>query len=203
MKKYLICLFSIFALIAQGQQQVPLDEKRHIDSLETVLQSSKPDSAKAMASFMLVEYWKFKDTTKSKAFLLKGKQLAGKSAYLHALSYFYEGQYYFNWNTGKAAAAFTKAQKALSAFHTPYAYSKQAAAWYNYALMNQAKGYDFITRIVLERVLPNAEKAGDKTMLAHFYTQLSTILMNNYQFAKARVFLFRGALILVLPAVHF
>lgn len=134
---------------------------------------------------MLVEYWKFKDTTKSKVFLLKGEKLAGTSAYLKALSHFYEGQYYFNWNTGKAAAAFAKAQKALAAFHTPVAYGRLAAAWYNYALMNRDKGYEFITRIVMEHVLPNAQKAGDKTMLAHFYTQLSTILMNNYQFAKA------------------
>lgn len=185
MKKYLVCLFLFSISLARAQQQVPLDEKRHVDSLENVLRSARQDSAKAIASFMLVEYWKFKDTTKSKAFLLKGKQLAGQSAYLRALSYFYEGQYYYNWNTGKAAAAFAKAQKALSAFHTPDAYGKQAAAWFNYALMNQAKGYDFITNITINKVLPYAEKSGDQARLAFFYTQLSTILMNNYQFAKA------------------
>ncbi|MCJ8209770.1 sensor histidine kinase [Mucilaginibacter sp. RS28] len=185
MKKILIFLFSLLALGAQAQQQIPLNEKRHVDSLENVLKRGNTDSARALASFMLVEYWKFKDTTKSKAFWLKGKQLAGTSPYLRALSYFYEGQYYFNWDTGKASAAFTKAQKALAAFHTPEAYSKQAAAWYNYALMNRDKGYEFITRITMEKVLPYAEKSGDKIMIAHFYTQLSTILMNNYQFAKA------------------
>ncbi|MCD8741052.1 sensor histidine kinase [Mucilaginibacter roseus] len=185
MKKYLICLFMFSTLLARAQQQIPLDEKRHVDSLENVLRSAKQDSAKAMASFMLVEYWKFKDTTKSKRYLLQGKQFVGKSAYLRALSYFYEGQYYYTWNTGKASAAFAKAQKALSAFRTPDAYGKLAAAWFNYALMNQSKGYNFITNITINKVLPYAEKSGDHTRLAFFYTQLSTILMNNYQFAKA------------------
>ncbi|PWG81396.1 sensor histidine kinase [Pararcticibacter amylolyticus] len=185
MNKYLIFLLLLFSRSAFAQQQIPLDEKRHVDSLTTVLRSTSTDSAKAIASFMLVEYWKFKDTTQSKTFLIKGRQLARKSAYLRALSHFYEGQYYYNWNVRKAAVAFAKAQKALSAFHTPAAYSRQAAAWYNYALMNRDKGYEFIARITLQYVLPNAEKAGDKIMLAHFYTQLSTILMNNYQFTKA------------------
>jgi len=172
-----------------AQQQIPLNEKRHLDSLEMILQTKSPDSAKANANFQLVEYWKFKDTVKSKMYLLRGKELGKKYPYLRALSLFYEGQYYFNWNTVKAAEAFKKAEGALSAFHTPQAYSKCAAAWFNYALMNRdTKGYEFVTRIVLEKALPFALKAGNKVLLAHFYTQLSTLLMNNYQFAKAALY---------------
>ncbi|WP_292947124.1 sensor histidine kinase [Mucilaginibacter sp. 44-25] len=185
MKTILLCLFSFLTCTALAQQQVPLNEKKHIDSLETILRSASNDSAKAVASFMLVEYWKFKDTTKSKAFLSRGKQLSGKSAYLKALTYFYEGQYYFNWDAGKASTAFANAQKGLAAFHTPQAYAKLAAAWYNYAIMNRGKGYEFIASITTQKALPYAEKAGDQSMIAFYYGQLSTILMNNYQFAKA------------------
>ncbi|QXV63837.1 sensor histidine kinase [Mucilaginibacter sp. 21P] len=185
MKSYLFYLLIFFALNASAQQQVPLNEKHHVDSLETVLKYGRTDSSKALASFMLVEYWKFKDTTKSKTFLMRGRQLAGGSPYLKALSSFYEGQYYFNWDKGKASAAFVKAQKALATFHTPQAYGKLAAAWYNYAIMNRGKGYEFITGITIQKVLPYAEKAGDQTMVAFYFSQLATILMNNYQFAKA------------------
>ncbi len=190
MKKiYLILIYLLITLSTFAQQQIPLNEKRHLDSLEKVLRTNSPDSAKANANFSLVEYWKFKDTVKSKMYLLRGKQLAEKYPYFKALAIFYEGQYYFNGNTVKAAAAFKKAEAALSAFQTPKAYGKRSAAWFNYALMcKDAKGYEFVTRIILEKALPLAEKSGDKVMLAHFYTQLSTLLMNNYQFAKAAIY---------------
>lgn len=188
-KLYLIPVCLLIALRVFSQQQIPLDEKRHLDSLDKVLHTNNPDSTKANASFQLVEYWKFKDTVKSRMYLLRGRQLAEKYPYLKALAIFYEGQYYFNWNTVKAAAAFKKAEEALSAFHTPKAYSRSAAAWFNYALMSKdIKGYGFVTQIILEKALPLAEKAADKVMLAHFYTQLSTLLMNNYQFAKAAIY---------------
>jgi len=169
-----------------SQQQVPLDEKHYLDSLQGVLQRRIADTLKADANFRLVEYWKVKDTVKSKAHLEQGKKLARKYPFYNALSLFYEGHYYYNWNKEKASVAFKKAEEALAAFQTKKAYDRRAAAWYNYALMNKdKKGYDFVTKITLEKAIPNAQKAGNPVVLAHYYTQLSTILMNNYQFAKA------------------
>ncbi|GAA4161505.1 ATP-binding protein [Chryseobacterium ginsenosidimutans] len=111
---------------------------------------------------------------------------AKNDSYLKALVLFYQGQYYFNWNKPKASVAFKKAEEALSRFSTKKAYVKRAASWYNYALMNMDKmGYDFITKITLEKSIPIAEKAGDPSRVAYYYTQLATILMNNYQFSKA------------------
>lgn len=169
-----------------SQQQIPLNEKSYLDSLQAILKTTRPDTAKASASFSLVEYWKVKDTLKSREYLRSGKEFAKNDPYYTALSLFYEGQYYFNWDQPKASAAFKKAEDALSAFSTKNAYGKRAAAWFNYALMNKnTKGYDFVTKITLENAIPNAEKAGDPVNVAHYYTQLSTILMNNYQFDKA------------------
>lgn len=187
MKKiYLTLVYLLITWSAFAQQQVPLDEKRHLDSLGKVLRTNGPDSTKAVANFQLVEYWKYKDTVKSKMYLMQGKQFAAKYPYLKALSIFYEGQYYFNWDKVKASAAFKKAAEALSAFNTPKSYDRRAAAWFNYALMNKdTKGYEFVIRIILEKALPNAEKGANKVNIAHYYTQLSTLLMNNYQFAKA------------------
>ena len=77
-----------------SQQQVPLDEKHYLDSLQGVLQRRIADTLKADANFRLVEYWKVKDTVKSKAHLEQGKKLARKYPFYNALSLFYEGHYY-------------------------------------------------------------------------------------------------------------
>ena len=181
---FILCIIGPSGLSAQ--QQVPLNEKHHLDSLQSILRSKSPDSLKASASFSLVEYWKFKDTLESKKYLVAGKIFAKKYPYYKALSPFYEGHYYYNWNHEKASVAFKRAEEALAAFPTKRAYDKRAAAWYNYALMNRDKnGYDFVTKIILEKAIPNAEKAGNSVTLAQYYTQLATILMNNYQQAKA------------------
>ena len=182
-------IFQLFWYGVFSQQQVPLDEKHHLDSLQQVLIQKSPDSAKASANFELVEYWKFKDTIKSGSYLHAARKLAGKDPYLNALSDFYLGQYHFAWNKKKASAAFKQATQTLSAFHTPKAYAKLAAAWYNYGLMNvDQMGYGFLTGITLEKAIPIAKKAGKPVLVAYFYNQLSTILMNNYQFAKAAAY---------------
>lgn len=182
-------LFFIGLLVSfkcAGQQQVPLNEKHYLDSLQQTLQRKIPDSSRANTNFQLVEYWKFKDTVKSKAYLEAGTVAAKNDRYLNALVLFYKGQYYFNWDKPKASSAFKKAEEALSHFSTKKAYAKRAAAWYNYALMNVDKmGYGFITKITLEKAIPIAEKTGDPARIAYYYSQLATILMNNYQFSKA------------------
>lgn len=185
-------LFLIVILISfksVGQQQVPLNEQHYLDSLQRILQKKIPDSSRACTNFQLVEYWKFKDTLKSKAYLKSGTAAAKNDKYLNALALFYKGQYYFNWNKPKASDAFKKAAEALSPFNTKVAYVKQAASWYNYAIMNVDKmGYGFMTKITLEKAIPIIEKTGDPARIAYYYTQLSTILMNNYQFEKATAY---------------
>ncbi|HWW39219.1 MAG TPA: hypothetical protein VNZ46_07915, partial [Pedobacter sp.] len=90
----IICLLATLKVFSQ--QQIPLNEKKYLDSLESILRKNTADTTKANVNFLLVDYWKYKDTVKSKSYLLKGKQLAQKYPYYNALSFFYEGQYYFN-----------------------------------------------------------------------------------------------------------
>ncbi|GGE44817.1 two-component sensor histidine kinase [Pedobacter psychrotolerans] len=183
---FILCLLGASPVFCQ--QQIPLNEKHYLDSLQNILKTSGADSSKANANFLLVDYWKFKDTLKSKSYLLAGKKIAKKDAYSTALSYFYEGQYYFNWDKARASVAFKKAADALAVFTTKKAYARRAAAWYNYAIMNMDKGYGFIAKITLEKAIPDAEKTGDPTQVAQYYTRLATILMNNSQFAKATLY---------------
>ncbi len=189
MKYYWLLICLCLPVCGFAQQQIPLDEKRYVDSLEHVLLSDRADTVKAEAHFMLVDYWKFKDTLKSKLHLVAGKKLTKNSPYQQAVIPFYEGQYYFNSNPGKASAAFKQAISKLAPFHDKKAYEKLAAAWYNYALINKdAKGYDFIMKITLEKAIPYAERARNPVMVGHYYTQLATILMNNAQFSKSLMY---------------
>ena len=187
MKKLLLLpILLLVGLVAMAQQQLPLNEDRYLDSLQNIINSSKDDSLKAEASFTLVYYWKVRDTVKSQTYLSIGKRLVGNSAYLKASSIFYEGQYYSARNPKKAAFFFKKAEEAFASIHSKPAYAKRASAWFYYALAEvNTKGYEFITKITLDKVIPLAKKSGDIENIAHYYSQLSTLLMNNAQFTKA------------------
>lgn len=174
---------------ANAQQLLPMAEKEYTDSLATVLRSGVSDSSKAVAEYLLSDYWRFRDTVKSKQYLTQGRQLAGNYPYLRALYHFYEGQYYFNIDKARAAQAYQEALTALSSYKTRAAYSSKAASWYDYALMvRNEKGDSFVTDILLNQSIPLSRQSGDVEKTAHFYVQLATLLMNNARFDKAEVY---------------
>lgn len=128
MKKTILLPFisQVFRYSGFSQQQVTLDKKHHFNSLQKLIMRDDPDNAGGNISYDLVEYWKFKDTIKSRSYLQAAIKIAGKNPYLSTLSSFYRGQY------------FKKATQVLSAFKTKKAYA-ELAAWYNYGLMNCQK----------------------------------------------------------------
>lgn len=197
----LTLLYILFSFSGFSQQQSPLDEQHFTDSLQRIIQSKASDSDKAMANYLLSEYFKFKDTVKSKTYLQQGQNLSQHYPYLKALYPFYEGQYYYNWNREKAANSFLKAAEALAPFHDKAAASARASSWYNYALMNKnEKGYEFVVDIILNRSIPIVTTSGDTAMQAHYYSQLATLFMNNYQFAKAEDY--NNKAISLLESIH-
>lgn len=190
--KRILFVVSIFLSVSErgaAQQLLPMAEKAWSDSLTQILQSKEPDSGRAVAGFLLSDYWRTKDTSKSKAYLLLGHQLAGGSAYLKALYYFYEGQYYFNIDKAKAAQSFKTAQTALLPFNTRESWQNQAASWFNYGIMvRNEKGDSYVIDLLLNKAIPLSEKAGFREKLAHFYVQAATLLMNNARFDKAELY---------------
>jgi len=166
-----------------------MKEKAYTDSLAQVLHSGGSDSGKAVAGFLLSDYWRTKDTSRSRAYLLQGRQLANAYPYLKALYYFYEGQYYFNTDMARAAQSYKEAQTALMTFRTPAAWQNLAASWFNYGLMlRNEKGDSFLMDMLLNKVIPLSERCGYPEKLAHYYVQLGTLLMNNAQFNKAEFY---------------
>lgn len=169
-----------------AQSSLPLNEAAYTDSLNTALQKAPGDSARSRIHFQLSEYWRSKDTLKSRNYLNKATQLAQASPFLKALIPYYTGQYYFSTNTAEAAVAFAAADTALIPFTTAEAYLFRSMAVFNYAIMERSrKGDVFVTDTWLNRAIPLAEKAGNDEKIAHYYTQLGTLFMSNAQFAKA------------------
>ncbi|BAV05314.1 Signal transduction histidine kinase [Filimonas lacunae] len=184
-----LLLLATTATTGKAQQSVPLNENAYSDSLGHVLQHAVNDSTRARVNFQLSEYWRGKDTAKSAAFLETGRALSSSSPYVKALYPFYLGQLYFASNTAKAADAFLQAQQALAAFTTREAYLYQSMSWFNYGIMlRNEKGDDFVVNTWLNKAIPLAEKAGNDEKIAHFYTQLATLLMNNARFDKAETY---------------
>lgn len=187
-RKLLWLLFILigFSFSVTAQQLLPVNEKTYADSLSHIVYSKKTDSIRANASFLLSDYWRAKDTVKSRLFLTKGKQLAARNNYLNALYCFYEGQHLSSFKPEKAILTLQKATKKLAAFHTPASYEAAAAAWYNAAILQRnKKGDPFVINILLNKSIPLAQKSGKPKKIAHYYSQLGTLFMYNSQFDKA------------------
>lgn len=186
---WLFCILLGFSFSMTAQQLLPINEKTYADSLKHIVYSTKTDSVRANASYLLSDYWRAKDTVRSRLFLNKGKQLSAKNAYLNALYIFYEGQHLSSFKPAKAQLLLQKATQKLAAFHTPASYEATAAAWYNYAILQRnKKGDPFVINILLNKSIPLAQKSGKPEKTAHYYSQLGTLFMYNAQFDKAEIY---------------
>ncbi|PUZ27758.1 Signal transduction histidine kinase [Chitinophaga costaii] len=186
---YLLVLCLGIAFKIKAQLSLPLNETRYTDSLLSILRATTSDSTKSRVDYQLAEYWRGKDTVQARAYLDQGKRLAAPYPLPSALRDFYEGQFYFNSNPAKAAAAFLKAQEALTPFNTQEGNLFRSMSWFNYGIMvRNEKGDDFVIDTWLNKAIPLAEKAGNDEKIALYYTQLATLFMYNARFDKAEVY---------------
>jgi len=186
---FFFLLLQSIILTATAQQLLPVDEKAYADSLTHQLTQVRTDSARANINFLLSDYWRSKDTLKSRTYLDRGHAQSAQTPYLAALYHFYEGQYLAARNSPLAADAFKTAIDQLAAFHSPASQISLAASWYNYGIAVRAeKGDDFLIDILLNKAIPLAEQAGNPEKTAHYYSQLATVLMYNAQFDKAETY---------------
>ncbi|RNL56495.1 sensor histidine kinase [Pedobacter jejuensis] len=181
---FLFCNFS--NLVAQ--QYVPLNEHKYLDSLNNIIVSKKSDSLSAKANFLLSDYWRLKDSVKSKRYLLTGKKQSEKYKFLQAAFYFYQGGYLVANDKISAEQAYGKACAELAKYSTKDAKQLLAYSWFNYALVKRAEnGYEYLIDIILKKVIPISESINDTERTAYYYTQLGCAFMYNAQFNKAEL----------------
>ncbi len=182
-------LLLLLCLSLSARAQMAPNEKAYADSLLNLIQHNSSDSVNARLHYLLSDYWRTKDTLRSRQYLDEGRRLAARYPLLTVLGDFYEGWLYFFTDQAKAAELFTKAERGFSRFKQPEAYEFRAASWYNYSLMKKTeKGDAFVIDILLNKAIPLSERGNNKEKTAHFYSQLATALMYNQQFDKAAIY---------------
>ena len=181
----LVCLLT--AITTGSNAQLPLDENRYADSLNTVLKEATADSVKTKASYLLSYYWVFRDPAKARQYLDQGRQYARHNPFQTAVSYFYEGIIFYA--TGEIApseAAFLKADTLLGKFDTKVAYTFRSQSWHNYGVLQQAKGDEkAFADILVNKAIPLAQQAGDSSNLGKNYHDLALTFKNTAQYEKA------------------
>lgn len=186
MKRLLILLSLLLFFSLRSQQIFPLNEKFYIDSLQSVIKSTAPNTSKATASFLLSNYYRNSDSLLSKNYLKNGKELIQNNAFFIAKYYYYEGQYNMDRNKAKAAQSYQRSIKSLSKFKNEESDFLQSLAWYSYGVTQKDKeGYAPLVKIILEKSIPLVKKYEKSRNLGFLYTQFAIILTYNAQFEKA------------------
>lgn len=186
MKRLALILGILLSFRAQSQQIPPLNEKSYLDSLQGVMKNSSGYPSKAVASFMLSNYYRNADSLLSKKQLETGRILAKSDPFTSAQYFYYEGQYYADRNKEKAAVSYLKAIKLLSKFKSKESDLLQSWCWFGYGIAQKNKeGYPFLIKIMLEKSIPLIEKNGNSKNLGFEYTQLALMLTYNAEFKKA------------------
>lgn len=176
-------IFSSFLLliffVSKGQTEA------YKDSLDKVLKTSIPDSAKARVYFELSNYWKNTDTLKARLSLNEGIGLIGNNKYLAALATYYEGIFNFRTDTLKTQRLLLEADKKLLKFSTKEAYLFRSKLWMNYGITLQTKDLQKeYLEILLQKALPFAEKSGDAGTLGIVYAYIAMVFKGQRELKK-------------------
>lgn len=166
--------------------QLSAQDKKYLDSLNQLAVKTKSDSVRAELYFTLSDYWVDRDSVKTIGYLNKGIKYGQPYAYLRGRYYYLLADYYAAKDPAKSEVNYLKADKELAAFTTKRAYKQRAMLWHNYALLHQHEDDLKATlEILINKVLPLAQKGGDDVMLGTEYISISTIFMNLEQYDKA------------------
>lgn len=183
----LLCLIILNSNQLNAQQILPLDEESYYKNLQTQLNNAENDSVKASVYLLYADFWRQKEVDKSEKALREAKHYACNYSTLEGNIYFLEGQLFADQkDPTKARLKYNKAINTLKNIESPLAKKILAAAWYNYGLTQyQEKGYVYLTNILTNKSIPLVADINMPAALAHYYSQLGTILMSVGQFDQA------------------
>ncbi|ANH82047.1 hypothetical protein A8C56_14670 [Niabella ginsenosidivorans] len=157
--------------------------------MSVVLASGNTDSLRAIAGFLLSDYWSGKDSAKSKNYLDKGRLLAGNNSYLQALYLYYWAGYIFDADIDNSENLYRKADTLLQRFHTPDACFYRAKLWMNVALLEQYRDRDSAyLDILINKALPLAKQSGIAEETAQVYSNIRLMFDNIQEFGKADLY---------------
>jgi two-component system, NarL family, sensor kinase len=193
MTRVINTLFCICIVFVCRGQVLPLNGEHYADSLQLSLQSAVSDSVSARDCFLLAEYWAATDSTKAWQNLMQGKSFAKQSPYLQAMSNFYEGELTAHSSQAQAAEIFMHTDTLFLPFNTSEAYLFRARSLHNYAVMlNKQDDLKAYTALILEQVIPLAQRAGDSVYTGKNYMDIAIAFKNVSQYKEAEAWLLRA-----------
>jgi len=190
-KSYLVfsILGSLLLSTISSNAQRPINDDRRADSLDRILRTTTTDTARIEALQSLSNYWLYKDSARAMSFALQSEQAAAKikNAFYTALSHFYIGNVYMeHYDLSKASDELMKADRLLRNDSSFRGLKYRARIWHNYGAICQRRddSKQFLD-IMLNKVMPLLEKAGDSVTLALTCKDIGMVLMNYGQYDRA------------------
>eukprot|EP01012_Entosiphon_sulcatum_P065295 TRINITY_DN9420_c0_g2_i1.p1 TRINITY_DN9420_c0_g2~~TRINITY_DN9420_c0_g2_i1.p1 ORF type:complete len:652 (+),score=43.97 TRINITY_DN9420_c0_g2_i1:68-2023(+) len=183
-----IILLLLSSILCRAQFLMPLNNQRHVDSLNAILNGKQPDSLKAVVDFSLARFWaKEGDLKKVNFYLSQGKKLINRSRYLEGLYLYARGMIYFNTNDNLSSKKYLiRADSAFASGKTKNSYNARAKLWYNYALLlERENNYTGALNITLTKMVPMAKLAGNQIPVGSAYQFIANMLDKLGQSEKA------------------
>lgn len=178
-----LLILSVTNIIAQD---IPLSQDKYEDSLQTVLRKATTDSMRARANFLLSDFWSYTDTARSAKYLEDARRVSGKHPYLLALHQYYLASLLFETDIHASEKAFMQADTLLSRFTFKESWYFRSKAWRNYGVLQQKQDNEReFMRVLTDKAIPFAQKAGDSSLTGFHYGDVGLILMNNVQYDRA------------------
>lgn len=182
MKKIVLLLVLFFYNSVFSQRVSSIGKDRYyIDSLATVVKTTKNDSIRSLCSFELVaQYLKANEIEKAEKYLAIGNKYSDKFQYLRDCSGYFNALKLLHSNQlDSFAVQIAKTQKRLLKHEFQRSYKLQSIILQNLSIYHQIKGNKKeATRILIEEAIPVGVKAGNKIMLSNLYNMIATNLVN-------------------------
>lgn len=190
------CLL-LLCLYLQATAQHVVDDRKFPDSLQQVVKTSKTLKEKLDALFLLSDYYSIRDTSKALEYARQGIGLSKEDDYLTAVAHFYLAGVYFEFDIDRSQQEYLLAEKLLRPFPQKEALIYRSRAWSNYGVLEQRKDKprEFLD-VLINKVLPLAQQAGDSTKMALCYHNIGLVLLNLSEYARALQYFSRAIAIM-------
>ncbi|AEV97771.1 histidine kinase [Niastella koreensis] len=192
--KYCLLLLCVYV---QATAQHVVDDRKFPDSLQQVLKTSKALNKRLDALFLLSDFYSTRDTAKALDFARQGIELSKRDEYLSGVAHFYLAGVYFECNVDRSQQEYMYAEKLLRPFLQKEALIYRSRAWNNYGALEQRKDKprEFLD-ILINKVLPLAQQAGDSTRMALSYHNIGLVLLNLNENARSLQYFSRAIAIM-------
>ncbi|ACU61726.1 ATP-binding protein [Chitinophaga pinensis] len=195
-RKIAYCLLPLLFYVQAAAQHV-VDDRKFPDSLQQVLKTSEKLKDKLDAIFLLSDFYSTRDTTKALDYARQGIMLSHQDEYLTAIAHFYLAGVYFEFDINHSQQEYLYAEKLLSKFSQREALIFRSKAWSNYGALEQRldKPREFLD-ILINKVLPLVQQAGDSTRMALSYHNIGLVLLNLNEYERSLEYFSRAIAIM-------